>query len=104
MAEQPTSEEAPEQQPEEKTEEKAVTLDEAAKALLDKLQMLTAKTPLHTGYGYLHIITEGELEPELSTLAYIIYPPPVRAEEPASEEAPAEDPAVAGPAEAPTYQ
>jgi hypothetical protein len=76
--------------PEEQAEEKAVTLDEAAKALLDKLQMLTAKTPIHTGYGYLHIIGEGELEPELSTLAYIIYPPPVRSEEAPAEEAPAE--------------
>ena len=44
------------------------TFEEAAIALVHKLVHLTSLSPIHTGYGYLHIIKEGELEPELSDL------------------------------------
>lgn len=70
------------------------SVDDAATALVDKLLVLTAKSPIHTGHGYLHIIGEGELEPELSDLAKLIHPElypepePPPAEEPAAVEAP----------------
>ena len=61
------------------------TFEEAAKTLVEKLDSLLDRDPIFTGYGYLHIIRENELEPEFSELKAYTHPQPEVVEPPPEE-------------------
>ena len=49
-------------------------MSEAAKALSDKLETCFSRSTLWTGYGYLYIIRENELDAERLALRKELYP------------------------------